>query len=84
MVWQDQAACKGRGDLMYIKPGQPWDMVKQVREAQKVCSTCPVQDECLKYALDNPEDSKWGIWGGTTEKQRRAIRKKHKRRLQPV
>lgn len=43
------------------------------REAKAVCSGCPYATRCLQYALDNPELS--GIWGGTTEYQRRMLRR---------
>lgn len=35
------------------------------------CFDCPVRLECLADALDNRVN--WGIWGGTTERERRAI-----------
>jgi WhiB family redox-sensing transcriptional regulator len=38
--------------------------------AKKVCRRCPVQTECLQYALDSPVD---GIWGGTSVQERRAL-----------
>lgn len=37
-----------------------------------ICEGCPVQAQCLKYAMDNNE---YGVWGGTTERQRARIRK---------
>jgi WhiB family redox-sensing transcriptional regulator len=43
------------------------------KEAKIICSTCPYQERCLKYALDHPEEQ--GIWGMSTEKQRRKIRR---------
>jgi WhiB family redox-sensing transcriptional regulator len=33
---------------------------------------CPVREKCLKYALDN--DERWGIWAGTTQKDRQRMR----------
>lgn len=40
--------------------------------AKRICRACPIQAACLAYALaDNSLD---GIWGGTTPRQRRAIR----------
>jgi WhiB family redox-sensing transcriptional regulator len=43
------------------------------REAKLVCAECPYKARCLEYALKNPELT--GIWGGTTEYQRKALRK---------
>lgn len=43
------------------------------RAAKTVCMSCPYQARCLAYALQNPD--LLGIWGGTNERQRAAIRK---------
>lgn len=45
----------------------------KAREAKKICSQCPVQLLCLEYALDANE--RYGIWGGTTYKERKQIRR---------
>lgn len=37
-----------------------------------ICEGCPVQQQCLDYALENYE---WGIWGGTSERERKRIRR---------
>lgn len=42
------------------------------REAKKVCKACPVQAECLRWALDTEEH--FGIWGGLSEKERRRLK----------
>jgi hypothetical protein len=39
--------------------------------ASRVCQLCPVQTPCLRWALDTGQVS--GIWGGTTEEERRAL-----------
>ncbi len=41
-------------------------------EAKAICAECPYKLRCLEYALKNNEI---GIWGGTTENERKAIRK---------
>lgn len=43
-------------------------------EARLICEGCPVQTDCLTYALEGKVDD--GIWGGTDGKQRRAMRRK--------
>jgi WhiB family redox-sensing transcriptional regulator len=47
------------------------------RRAKKVCAECPVRAECLTWALDH--DERFGVWVGTTERERRDMRRKHKR-----
>ncbi|MCC5953910.1 MAG: WhiB family transcriptional regulator [Acidimicrobiia bacterium] len=52
-----------------------------VEVAKRICATCPVQAPCLEYALANRIDH--GVWGGTSERQRRRILKR-RRGGQPV
>lgn len=35
---------------------------------------CPLRDKCLQFALSNNEE--YGVWGGTSEITRKAIRRK--------
>ena len=42
------------------------------KPAKKLCDACPVRAQCLAYALKNGETE--GIWGGTSPKERRAMR----------
>jgi WhiB family transcriptional regulator, redox-sensing transcriptional regulator len=43
------------------------------RSAIETCNRCPVQMDCLEYAIQNNLDH--GIWGGTSERQRIRIRR---------
>src|ERR1700741_4488811 len=45
------------------------------RKAAVICRHCPVMQECGAEALDNKVED--GIWGGMTERQRRALLKQH-------
>ena len=51
-----------------------------LKEAINFCNgeadgiVCPIRDQCLHFALVNNE--RFGVWGGTSEITRRAIRKK--------
>lgn len=68
--WQAQAACKGLSDcdaLFFPERNQ----YTRVKEAKAMCASCPVRKECLNYALKHQVT---GIWGATTEKDRRKIR----------
>ncbi|MFE5974349.1 WhiB family transcriptional regulator [Streptomyces sp. NPDC056460] len=42
--------------------------------AKVLCAGCPVQGECLAHALDCRIEH--GIWGGMTERERRALLKR--------
>jgi len=65
-AWQDYANCLGVDpDLFFPERGA------STREAKEVCRGCVVREECLEYALANHIDH--GIWGGTSERQRRRI-----------
>ncbi len=44
-----------------------------VEIAKQVCEACKVKDMCLNHALKNRIDH--GVWGGTSERQRRRLRK---------
>ena len=45
------------------------------RQAAAICRHCPVRRECGADALDNKVE--FGVWGGMTERQRRALLKEH-------
>ena len=42
--------------------------------AKEICMKCPLIADCLAYALKNGE---FGIWGGTTEEQRKGLRRRN-------
>jgi len=44
-------------------------------DVAKFQRTCPVQAECLDWALDNNE---WGHWGNVSERKRKQMRRKLK------
>jgi len=72
-AWSSDAACKGGDtDLFYPKKNAAGKM-QDTSKAQAICATCPVESECLEYALDNNEQ--YGIWGGTTRIQRQHLRR---------
>lgn len=41
--------------------------------ALQLCRACPVQQQCLEFALSTNQE--FGIWGGTSEEQRRRMRR---------
>lgn len=47
------------------------------RKAAVMCEGCPVRRQCLADALDNRIE--FGVWGGTTERERRRLLREHPR-----
>lgn len=45
------------------------------RKAAAICRHCPVLQQCAADALDNKVE--YGVWGGMTERQRRALLKEN-------
>jgi WhiB family redox-sensing transcriptional regulator len=45
----------------------------QIDNAKSVCTDCEVRQPCLDFALATNQDS--GIWGGTSEEERRKLRR---------
>lgn len=52
--------------------GQTDKYKEDIVSTKRICSQCPVQEECLQWALIYEEN---GTWGGCTEWERRKIRK---------
>jgi WhiB family redox-sensing transcriptional regulator len=68
--WRDDAACKDSEIDFFPNP----EDVSAISAAKEICSTCPVADECLTYAIDTRQGE--GVWGGHTAKERVKIRRK--------
>lgn len=80
MSWQDRAACRGMDALLFFGPDGEPRPEREIREAKAkaICASCPVQAQCLNYALEN--SIKHGIWGGLNEKERARERRRRARR----
>ena len=67
--WQLRAACRGQGPDEFVQ-GPKSDYGK----TRELCGACPVRRHCLDYALN--DQSLTGLWGGTTDVERREIRRR--------
>lgn len=67
-AWVTDAVCaQVDPELFFPELGQ------NCQDAKRLCASCPVQPECLAYALANRE--LYGIWGGTSTKERVVLRR---------
>ena len=46
----------------------------KIEEAKKVCNRCIVKEPCLAWALESGQDA--GVWGGLSEDERRALKRR--------
>ncbi|MFI2507117.1 WhiB family transcriptional regulator [Streptomyces sp. NPDC018972] len=71
MDWREKASCRDVDPDLFFPIGNSGPTLLQIDEAKAVCHRCPVMEECLAQALT--ADPVAGIWGGTTEGERRAV-----------
>jgi WhiB family transcriptional regulator, redox-sensing transcriptional regulator len=71
--WREHSACRDTDPDLFFPVGTTGPAIEQIETAKSVCRQCEVQRECLEYALATNQDS--GIWGGTSEEERRALRR---------
>ncbi len=69
--WRADAACLSLPDTMFFLAGDDFEGMKKAKE---VCAACPVQEQCLEFAVLTNQSL--GIWGGTTPNERRQIRRR--------
>ena len=66
--WHDDALCAQTDPEAFFP-----EKGGSTREAKQICHRCPVRTECLADALAS--DTRFGVWGGLTERERRVLRR---------
>ena len=69
--WRDDAACRDADPDLFFPVGTTGPVQSHVDEAKRICRSCPAQTQCLAWALDQGVTD--GVWGGTTEDERRDL-----------
>ena len=67
--WHDYAAC-GPQHMHLFYPSHTGNQAATEAAAKALCASCPVQADCLEWALVHDED---GLWGGHTPAERDVI-----------
>ncbi len=75
--WMLEGGCVYSDTELFFPVGSSMKAMKQANEAKAICMECPVVTECLEYAIRTNQDS--GIWGGTTEDERKSIRRQYRK-----
>lgn len=72
--WSDLARCRGMDPEVFFGRN-----LTEARAAIRTCDRCEVRQQCLDYAV--AEGIEIGVWGGLTERQRRAYVRNMGRRM---
>lgn len=69
MDWRHYAACRDEDPDLFFPVSEAGPGAEQVQRAKTVCARCPVQQECLNYAVEAGLDH--GVFGASSSAERR-------------
>ncbi|KFG77130.1 WhiB family transcriptional regulator [Streptomyces mutabilis] len=72
--WREHAECRTEDPDLFFPIGTTGPAALQTEQAKAVCRRCPVREQCLRWALDTGQSI--GVWGGTSEMERRALKRR--------
>ncbi|MFI9825058.1 WhiB family transcriptional regulator [Streptomyces sp. NPDC052013] len=72
--WRNRAACRDEDPDLFFPIGTTGPALVQTEQAKSVCRRCPVRQQCLDWALETGQSI--GVWGGTSETERRALKRR--------
>jgi WhiB family redox-sensing transcriptional regulator len=75
--WRHRAACLDEDPELFFPIGNTGPALLQIEEAKAVCRGCGVLEKCLAWALETGQDA--GVWGGLSEDERRALKRRNAR-----
>jgi len=73
--WRREAECRDTDPDLFFPVGTTGPAIEQIENAKAVCRSCVSPSACLEFALVTNQDS--GIWGGTSEEERRKLRRQY-------
>jgi WhiB family redox-sensing transcriptional regulator len=71
--WRHRAACRTEDPEAFFPVGSGGPALLQIEAAKAVCRRCDSVDACLLWALDHAE---FGVYGGMSEEDRRALKQR--------
>lgn len=76
--WRTRAACLGLDPEIFFPISSTGPVAyAELQHARQICSTCPVRQACLNWAITIGAD--YGVWGGHSEDERRRLRRARSR-----
>lgn len=74
MDWRHLAECLDEDPELFFPIGNTGPALIQIEQAKSVCRRCPVLQTCQSWALASGQD--FGVWGGLSEDERRALKRR--------
>jgi WhiB family redox-sensing transcriptional regulator len=68
--WRSFAACRTVDSGVFFPQSDLFS-----NRAKLICSTCPVREKCLAWAMGT--DQRYGVWGGKTSRERLHLARRH-------
>jgi WhiB family redox-sensing transcriptional regulator len=82
--WRNNAACRSQDPELFFPVGTTDRALAQLERAKAVCRTCPVQAQCLEWAMHSePIGQEAGVCAGHSESERRALKRRAARTPHP-
>lgn len=78
--WWQLAACRETDPELFFPVTARGPGAGEIAQAKAVCAACQVRRQCLQYALATHQAD--GVWGGTTEDERRLHVRRERERQQ--
>lgn len=72
--WRHLGECQNSDPELFFPIGESGLAKEQIADAKRICSTCDVQATCRQWALDTAQEH--GVWGGLSEGERRALKRR--------
>ena len=77
ITWRNLAACLDENPELFFPIGNTGPALRQIENAKAVCHRCEVVATCLSWAIASGQDA--GVWGGLSEDERRALKRRSAR-----
>jgi WhiB family redox-sensing transcriptional regulator len=74
MDWRHRASCLDEDPELFFPIGNTGPALQQIDLAKAVCQRCEVTETCLAWAIETGQDA--GVWGGMSEDERRALKRR--------
>jgi WhiB family transcriptional regulator, redox-sensing transcriptional regulator len=71
--WRSWGACLSADPDLFFPVSDTGASQRQEERAKAICARCPVQAECLRFALDTSQVH--GVWGGLGERELARLRR---------